>query len=254
MKRYYLSGTVHPERAQISIADIENELLGQDDTPYAKLKFNIYNNQITAVIDCHNDNEDIHTIRNRVKAAVQIMTDTVGFIKGHAYDVEITKIFDEQAQFVWVYGVSIPIIEERNKGRQFSEAFEVYPLCSGMDGLYLRRCLGDINMAIKHADDTAFYCFRAIESLKQYIAFKQNLEGKDRSKWQALVNAIGGKEEDLDNLKCLAFPARHGIPRSISDTERKELFLTTWDIVERFIDYRLKESGSTYRMRKTNEA
>jgi hypothetical protein len=90
MKRLLLTGTVRPERAILTIHNVENELQGPDGKNH-KVRFNVYNNQITALIESEND-EDLYTLRNIVRSVLELVTDVVGFLKGYAYDVEIVKI------------------------------------------------------------------------------------------------------------------------------------------------------------------
>jgi hypothetical protein len=252
MKKVYLSGTLYPERAMLSISNLEHEFMSPDGQKQGRIKFNIYNNQITAFLEWENDSEDIYTLRNMTKAAVELITNVVGFLKGYAYDVEITKIFDGELELSFVFGVQIPLLEERNKGRVDSTASHIYPLCFHSEGVYLRRCLGDLSMAIKHPDDTPFYCFRALETLKQYFGHMTGAE-TDGGQWEEMAKAIGGKQDDVEPIRKLAFPARHGVPVPVTDQMRKDTFLTTWHIVEKYIDFRLSQGGSGFRLLPKSE-
>ena len=247
MRRFFFSGVVHPERLGLTLGTIDQVLASQDGTKLGDMKFSIQNSQITAVMEWENDSEEIFTLRNILKAFVEPILNITGFLKGYAFDIEITTVFESDLKEIRVFNNDIPALAERNKTRDLTEAKNIYPLCSGPEGSYLRRCLGDLNMAMKHADDTPFYCYRALESLKQYFGFVNGITG-DREQWRSMATALGGKEEDVTPIKDLAFPARHGIPDPITDQIRKDIFLLTWDIVERFIDYRLKQCGSTYRL------
>jgi hypothetical protein len=86
-----------------------------------------------------------------------------------------------------------------------------------------------------------------LESLKQYFGFVTELT-EDREQWEAMARAIDAKSEDIAPIRELAFPARHGVPPALTDEKRKSLFLLTWDLVERFIDFRLKQAGSNHRL------
>jgi hypothetical protein len=247
MKRFLFSGVVHPERLGLTLGTIDQVLASQDGVKLGDMKFSIQNSQITAVMEWENDSEDIFTLRNILKAFAEPIINITGFLKGYAFDIEITKVIESDLNEIRVFNNDIPVLAERNKTRELSEVKNIYPLCSGAEGVYLRRCLGDLNMAMKHADDTPFYCYRALESLKQYFGFVNGIT-QDREQWKSMATALGGKEEDITPIKDLAFPARHGIPNPITDQKRRDIFLLTWGIVERFIDYRLNQCGSTYRL------
>lgn len=247
MRRFFFSGVGHPERLGLTLGTIDQMLASHDGAKLGDMKFSIQNSQITAVMAWENDNEDTFTLRNILKAFVEPIINITGFLKGYAFDIEITKVFESDLNEIRVFNNDIPVLAERNKTRELSEVKNIYPLCSGPEGVYLRRCLGDLNMAMKHADDTPFYCYRALESLKQYFGFVNGITG-DREQWKSMATALGGKEEDITPIKDLAFPARHDIPNPITDQKRRDIFLLTWGIVESFIDYRLKQCGSTYRL------
>jgi len=58
----------------------------------------------------------------------------------------------------------------------------------------------------------------------------------------------------VEPIRSLAFPARHGVPQPLTDEVRKTIFIATWDIVEKFVDFRLMQSGSGYRMQRSADA
>jgi hypothetical protein len=105
--------------------------------------------------------------------------------------------------------------------------------------LFSGRCLADLSFAIKRPDDTAFYCFRALESLRQ--SFGSDL--REAEQWAAMAKAVGSSKADMQPLRDHAFRARHGAHRAITDEERQKFFLYTWETVEKYIDYRLVASA-----------
>jgi hypothetical protein len=226
MRKYFFSGIVHPERLGLTLGSVEQVLAAQNGTKLGDMKFSVQNGQITAAIEWENDSEDIFTLRNILKTFVEPILSIAGFLKGYAFDIEITKVFESELGEVRVFNNDIPVLAERNQNRQLTEVKNIYPLCSGPEGTYLRRCLGDLNMAMKHADDTPFYCYRALESLKQYFGIVNEITG-DREQWKSMAMALGGKEEDVKPIKDLAFPARHGVPDPITDQQRRDIFLLT---------------------------
>lgn len=250
MKKHFFTGVIRPERAVLSIGNIMHGLELADGNR-CTIKFNAYNNQITAVVET-DEKEDIYTLRNLVRSNVELITDVIGFIRGYAYDVEIIKAFSEDLEMSQVFGIDIPALAERNKAIPPEAVNHVYPLCLDTQGIFLRRALGDLGMAIRHSDDTAFYCFRAIESLKQYFGF---MSGKinDKEQWEEMAKAVGDHRNTVEPIRKLAFPARHGVPDPVTDEERKNIFLSTWTIVEAYVNYRLKESGSNFRFQPTQK-
>ena len=249
MKRFYFSGLVLPERAPLTVSEIRSQVVTDDGSVIASIALNIYNNQITAFVDT--DEPDIFTVRNLVRSEVEFATSVAGFLAGYGYEVKITKGFSDDIQITQVFGIDIGALVERQQGVNFNEAINaIFPLCYGEHAIFLRRCLTDLSFAIKRLDDTAFYCFRAIESLRQSFGFEQN-HTDEKQQWAAMAAATGKTKEDIEPLRSHAFPARHGIPRPLSDDERKKLFLLTWEVVESYIDYRLAKMGSNFTLQRS---
>lgn len=243
MRKLLFTGVVRPERAQLTIGNVAHQLDLASGTT-CQVKFNVFNNQLSALVEAE-ESEDIYTLRNIVKGTIELVTDIVGFVRGYAYDVEIVKVINEDLELSHVFGIQIPALEERNKRTEPEAVNHIYPLCLGVDGKYLKRALSDLGMAIRHADDTPFYCFRAIESLKQYFGYVTG-KTEDKEQWQEMTRAIGDHRTTVEPIRKLAFPARHGLPDATTDDERKNLFFSAWEIVEAFINFRLKETGSNY--------
>jgi hypothetical protein len=230
---------VHPERAPISFSGIASQIQGLDGKAIAGIKLNIFQNQITVAVE--SEEKDIFTLRNWIKSEVEFVTNIAGFLMGYGYDVEITKSHTEDLSMTQVFGIDIPVLAERAQMRDFNNSINsIFPLCYGVEAIFLRRALADLSSAIKHADDTAFYCFRAIESLRQ--SFGADLPDADQ--WKAMSEAVGSSKEEMEPLRSHAFPARHGIPKPLTDKDRQQFFLYTWNIVEKYIDFRLKKAGS----------
>lgn len=251
MRRLTFTGTIRPERAVLSIGKIAHEIQLASGNKCVVM-FDAYNNQLTAVVEC-DYKEDIYTLRNVVKSTVELVTDIIGFIRGYAYDVEVVKVVSEDLSLSHVFGIDIPALAERNKGVEPEAVNHVYPLCMDTEGMYLKRALSDLAMAMRHADDTAFYCFRAIESLKQFFAYRTG-RATDKEQWTAMAAALGDYKDAIEPIRTRAFPARHGIPPPTTDEERKNMFFTAWEIVEAFVNFRLKETGSNYKLQPTQNA
>ncbi|MCC5643957.1 hypothetical protein LC607_13565 [Nostoc sp. CHAB 5824] len=253
MKRYYFSGLVHPERASLTVQEIRIRIGYFDGNSFGMMKFSVICNQIICVIECDLNDEDVFTLRNIVKSSIETVVSLLGFIKGYAYDVEITKVFNDECNFYLIFGINLQTVENiysniNNEAEKLNEAINsIYPLCFMTEGVYLKRCLNDLRMSMRYLDDSAFYCFRAIETIKQYFGYMAGSE-KDAEQWLAMKKAIGGEKKDIDFVRKLAFPARHGVPTIITDEDRGKIFSITWSIVECFVNYRLEQASYSYRL------
>ena len=88
---------------------------------------------------------------------------------------------------------------------------------------------------MKSPNDTGFFCYRAIESLKQGFAGRMSLE-PDKA-WEAFRSAYDIDKNDIMLVKGFADAARHGNARdaSISDSDRAKVFTTTWKVINKYI-------------------
>lgn len=245
MKRFYVSGIVRPERAMIRLSEMVCQLLSDTGRPAMTIKFRVLNNQVTAIVDT--DEQCVLTIRNQVRHFVETSLGVVGFLTGYSYELEISKIHDDEMTVNYVYGIGIPVLERRQKDIELSVALSsVWPLCFGSHGVFLRRCFIDLSLAMRHLDDTGFYCFRALESLRQYFGAKHALQD-DRKQWEQMATALGVSKGDDAIVRKYGNAARHGVPLYLSDNERQEVFACTWRLIDRFLNYRLTEAGVPFR-------
>lgn len=89
---------------------------------------------------------------------------------------------------------------------------------------------------MKHADDTGFYCYRAIESLRHHCAAVHGLSKANKStQWDKFREVAGCSEETLHAIKVAADPLRHGEPSGVTSDDRAKLFTSTWDVVDQYL-------------------
>jgi len=95
---------------------------------------------------------------------------------------------------------------------------------------------GDLASAMKHADDTGFYCYRAIESLRQHCSAAHGLAASEKAKqWQKFRDVAGCDEQTLRAIKAAADPLRHGGVVGSNSEDRATLFTSTWGIVDAYL-------------------
>src|SRR2546428_13699499 len=90
MEPYLFSGAVLPERAQLSLSfSLEFSHVTSGITGVAKVS--IVLNQVAVWVESEHD-WDILDLRNVVKNIVQTHLAMVGYLKGYAYDFEVTRV------------------------------------------------------------------------------------------------------------------------------------------------------------------
>lgn len=203
----------------------------------ADAQISIILNQVAVWVDS-NTEWNIFDLRNVVKIIVQNEIAIIGYLKGYAYEVEIRRILQSELGIDYVFGIDIPCIAERNKSiNPLEKITTIRKKIIGSDGIFLHRCFNDLVMAMKNPDDTGFYCYRAIESLREHCTAKFNINTNNLPlQWEKLREIAKCDKETIIFIKEKADAVRHGGFTSITSEIREELFLKTWDIVDSYVE------------------
>lgn len=234
MEPYLFYGVVLPERAQLSF---RLQLEFSHVSGFSGVaRISIVMNQVVVWVE--SDHEwDIFDLRNVVKNIVQTQLAMVGYLKGFAYDLEVTRVLHRGRGIDYVFGIDIPIIAERGKGVDLDEALKrLRAHTAGPHGVFVHRCFTDLASAMKHADDTGFFCYRAIESLRHHCAAVHGLASASKSKqWQKFREVSGCTEEALLTIKAAADPLRHGEASRATAKDRERHFTNAWSVVDAYL-------------------
>ena len=235
MQPYLFQGIVLPERAQLSLQfAVGFEHLSSGIKATARVS--ILLNQVVVWIETDHD-WDIFDLRNLVSNIVQGNLQMIGYLKGYAYDFELTRVLNQERATDYVFGIDIPCLAERGKDVDLSDALaKLREKTTGKNGIYLNRCFSDLASAMKHADDTGFYCYRAIEALRHHCAAVHSLaEESKATQWQKFREVARCEEQTLREIKAAADPLRHGDVASSTSADRERLFTITWNTVDRYL-------------------
>jgi hypothetical protein len=235
MQPYIFLGVVLPERAQISI-HFSLTFISLNGGTEGVAHVSIVLNQIS--VQVFSDHEwDIFDLRNIVQSIIQDHLAMTGFLLGHAYDFEITRVLHCDRNIDFVFGIDIGCISERGRGIDIqSELAKLFEKTKGKHGIFLNRCFADLSFSMKYANDTGFYCYRAIEALRHHCAAEHDVADATKLKqWEKFREVSGVTEEAIRQIKVAADPLRHGEAVSCSGEERAKLFAVTWEIVESYL-------------------
>jgi hypothetical protein len=221
--RYTFAGVVYPERApltmQISPLTVDSPHF---DTPFT-VRLSVIDNQISVVVDLSED-VDLYTLRNVVESIVARAIDAVGYSLGRRYSVELVQAW--RPDDVHVFGIETPVLTDARAERPLS--LEDAAILAVTDH-HLGRSLADLRQAARFADDTAFYSYRAIESLRHHWP------GDEKSQWKAMGKALNLDIAVGQRLKRWADRQRHGASEQImSDDDRAASLTTAWRVVDRY--------------------
>ena len=227
------TGVVIPERALVSTSEFGFlSVLDTPDFPKGNLSIQIIHSQISARYVGSGVIKNIYTLRNHVEDCARVILDVAGFHTGAGFDVDITMCVDAHGPSKEVFGRAIPTLSKlaEEAGLTVDDIFSV--LFSHERGHFLRQALADLREATKSPIDTGFFCYRALEALRNASAC-QTSPG-DKEAWETFRNAYSIEESKIRAVKSFADKVRHGhgiTDGSMTDSARGEILVTTWKIV-----------------------
>lgn len=236
METYLFEGKVLPERARLDFQlSIKFKHFASGTT--LKADISVLVNQVAVWIDTESEC-DIYDLRNIVKNILQNELAVIGYLEGYAYELEITRVLNRNLDVDRVFGIDIPCIADMNRVIDKQERIQnIRQKCIGADGVYLHRCFVDLTMAMRSAENTGFYCYRAIESLREHCASKHQFATKSRDKqWKKFRAMAQCEEATIREIKSAADPVRHGGVFVLTGQDRESLFIKTWGIVDKYIE------------------
>lgn len=238
MHAYILTGRVIPERAVLDIKEIQFKTLPSEDVPEGDLFVEILRSQISARFSAVTKVNNIFTLRNMVEDAVRMLLDVAGYFHGYGYDVEIVQVVSLDSSEKQVFGIDVPALAGicEKAGITYNDILNA--LAKRPDGEFLRHALADVREAIKSPRDTGFFCYRAIESLKNCCATRNGLSPDKDTAWDLFRNTYSIAKQTIMGIKIFADPARHGShqqSKPMGDKKRAELFKQTWEIMNAYI-------------------
>lgn len=240
MNNYIIKGRVLPIRAQLSFGPINMSLESLNGESLGAAEFTIYCNEITIYYDTEKL-IDIYDLRNQCLNLSGLIVAQIGYFLGFGYNTEINQILCKEQDINYVFGVDIPCLAVRNKDKNINDFMSKIMSFKGNEVRFIQRCFVDLQLAITHPIDTPFYCYRAIESLRQFCRDRYNIK-KESEQWQKLSDITNFSWEHTKSIKEFANHARHGDHRNFNAEQRQEFFTNTWDFVDAFIESEYKNN------------
>ncbi len=229
------SGIVHPQRALLELSDpISVEVHHRDAGIKGSATVSIYKNQVSITFRSNEKIPNTATLRN---VMAQIASDVINCACLNAvvgYEVELISLNDVEENQTMVFGADIPGLSIKNDDVVKVDILPLFRL-SGEQPLF-SRALEDFKLAIRHAADTGFHCYRAVESLIHYIENTQCIRDKKKA-IDNLNESLNLNPECVERLRDLAGRPRHGYVHWITSQER---LLAVWlarEILRRFAAY-----------------
>ena len=199
LEPYLFYGKIRPERAQLSLGfDLGFQHFSTGHT--GRIEVSVILNELVARVFT-DETWDIYDLRNLVNNVIRTELSALGYLMGRAYDIDITRVLRLEEKLDYVFGIEVDCIATPRRESPVEQKIQALrPLLQGESGMYVSRCLMDLMSALRYADDTAFYCYRAVESLRNHCVETQRktLPSRD-AQWELFrsisgVSRVSGKE------------------------------------------------------------
>lgn len=170
---------------------------------------------------------NVMTFVNEVRSAVGAIVDALGFGLAIPLRLEMTHAVKDGEERMLIRPGWPDLLHE--EGREptawLPEDFLAPIVVASTQSLPLRHALADVQRAIEFFDDTAFYCYRALESLCLALAPARPGRRVDAAAWKLLRDTLAIERDRIDAIKEHADVRRHGRHSVLTEDERKEFLL-----------------------------
>lgn len=237
MEVYFIQGIVLPERSPLTYefsVKFHHVATGQ----HCSAKVTILLNQVAIWLDAEGEisSPDLKNLANYV---VLDLLYVFSYLNGYTYDFQVTRIINRERGVDQVIGIDHPTIAARRPPPidygVIIKKVQVHLL--GEHGLYIHRCLGDLSSAMRFIEDSAFYCYRAIESLRKHCAAVHGISDSSKIlQWEKFREVSGFSKEKIGWIAEFSKESRHGGPSILSVEENEKLLNETWDVVDSYLN------------------
>jgi hypothetical protein len=169
-------------------------------------------------------------------SVVQGVLDALGFSLAASLKAEVSAILSNGNTLV-TRTVSWPELRSNPEDSLRVPEPELAPFVrAAMLNLHARHALADLRAALDYPDDTAFYSYRAVETIRQaFVVGDGDSDAARKESWVALRNALKVERESLDRVGLLARTRRHGEATNLTEEERLQALAVARGVVQRFV-------------------
>lgn len=244
MQSYFIQGAISPERAPVDLnwsfksKHVASGILCSFDVA-------IVCNQVAVWLEA--DGElSILDLKNLINYAVNNQLSALCFLVGGVYDFQLTRVVNRGLGLDYVFGVDNAVVWGWHAAENFHQNLQkIRDLQVGEHGLLIHRCLSDLTSAMRYREDAAFYCYRAIESLKHHYCSVSAVHSENESvRWKEFRDGCGFDVDQLVWLAALAKDVRHGKSSSINSDQCGDLLRTTWTIIDSYFGISNQHAGN----------
>ncbi len=175
--------------------------------------------------------DDIKTFLNEVTSITQGCLDGLGFLLGATLTAELTGGF-VPPNIVIVRQHAWPELANTDSLNVSGKDLGPYVRCS-ITTPEIRLALADLGLALSRPDDTPFYCYRAVESIRQWLMRRDGIA--ESHSWPHLRKCLGFTEAELKELASASRRRRHGAADVLGEPQRLRLLKLAREVVRKAV-------------------
>jgi hypothetical protein len=240
-KKFLIKARVYPADFSM-IRPLVSAWGDKDGNPAYATKIFIEKSNAEAEVVTYQDIGDLD-LKNIVKTDVSMILDTHSVFHAHGYELEMLSLHEKDTDRFVQFDVTEPIFDPEEYPAPLTMETKLSASIVLSDN-YLRFALTSYRLAICNPDETLFFCFRAIEGIRDGVCIRHGMEieGKDKVedkfRWLKLseVMQISYSEDDYKIMRSKAMNIRHGSIVPSPWEERKFALRLARDIILKYID------------------
>lgn len=232
-------GSVSPEAGNWWIEDRIGFQHGRE-TIVLHVSQSVFNVQVTTTDDDPIEAEWVRALWQRTQAIVRAVLDSLGFHLGAPLDVRLLSGTVNNGDGLFYSPIRHEAFSSLGEGGDVpGELLQPY-IRGAAAHPAVRHALADIREAMRLGEDTAFYCYRAIESMRQHFV-PDNKERDDTARtasWDELRAVLGVGRDPIDEIRREADARRHGRNVDLLDIDQLVEFVKrTRQWVDQFVQH-----------------
>jgi hypothetical protein len=217
-------GKVHPQQGNWAVEGVR-----EFNFPNGTWRLAIRESSVVVIVDGE-EPEDLPTFVNDVRSVVGGVIDALGFELAQPLRFEPTHAVKDGTTLMFIQPgwPELRDAEVVTTGEWVDEVHLGPLIDATVTSPLLRYAIADSQRAIEMPDDTAFYSYRAIESLRLLFLVGDEDSGSARAEsWKDLRAELALTRSELDAIKRFADRRRHGGHFVLTEVDRLQCLLTT---------------------------
>jgi hypothetical protein len=247
MPKVRFAGRIFPAGVQLSVAD-HPQINWHDDENNLDITFKISIQNSALTVDCDVTRFDqalIIPLYMRAFDLARATVDLAAFSSGWGF-VVVFETFTSPTGVTTFFGTYDPSLaalctayqmEVKAANIEENDFHKILVIVSTDWRVF--RALRHLIEAITLPHEAATHCARAIEALRHIIAPNE----QPKQSWPKLRNTLNISEDFLKMITDVSTGPRHGDPTRIPGTTTVEITRRSWKIMNRFFDYKKRNSG-----------